>query len=192
MRCCSGRPMPQPFSRRPPRSPPSPSPTISLLTCVRLRTYPTRRVSPTCALQGVVQRTACRRRDLPLGFLRLALAALLAFAFASSEGTVPDSVLSVRDSAGVRITTSAVSDGGASTVCSLAQTPDMRLASPASGEWTLFRIEDLDRMEDGRLVLVNRGSQELLMFGRDGSFSGPSADAEKGLGSSWTPSSSTL
>ena len=46
----------------------------------------------------------------------------------------------------------------------------MRLASPASGEWTLFRIEDLDRMEDGRLVVLNRGSQELLVFGRDGEF----------------------
>ena len=65
---------------------------------------------------------------------------------------------------------SAVSDRGASTVCSLAQTPDMRLASPASGEWTLFQIEDLDRMEDGRLVVLNRGSQELLVFGRDGEF----------------------
>ena len=46
----------------------------------------------------------------------------------------------------------------------------MRLASPASGEWTLFQIEDLDRMEDGRLVVLNRGSQELLVFGRDGEF----------------------
>ena len=111
-------------------------------------------------------------RDLPLGLLRHrpVLAALLAFAFASSQGTVPDSVLSVRDSAGVRITMSAVSDGGASTVCSLAETPDTRVTSPASGEWTLFLISDLDRMEDGRLVVVNRGSQELLMFGRDGEF----------------------
>lgn len=53
-------------------------------------------------------------------------------------------------------------------VCSLADAPDMRLTSPASGEWTLSRVEDLHRMDDGRLVVLNRGSFELLMFGRDG------------------------
>ena len=34
----------------------------------------------------------------------------------------------------------------------------------------LYRIEDLDRMEDGRIVVVNRGSDELYVFGRDGEF----------------------
>lgn len=34
----------------------------------------------------------------------------------------------------------------------------------------LYEIEDLDRMEDGRLVVLNRGSQELFVFGRDGEF----------------------
>ena len=98
------------------------------------------------------------------------LAALFALASAGSEAAALQSELSVRDSAGIRITTSDAADQEASAVCSLAEAPDTRVASPRSGEWTLFRIEDLDRMEDGRLVVVNRGSQELLMFDRDGEF----------------------
>ena len=96
--------------------------------------------------------------------------ALLALILGGGEGTVPDTVVSVTDSAGVRITMSAVSDGGNGSACPLAETPDMRLASPASGEWTLFRVEDLDRMDDGRLVVLNRGSHELFVFGQDGQF----------------------
>ena len=98
------------------------------------------------------------------------LAALFATASAGSEAAALQSQFSVRDSAGIRITTSDAVDRDAGAVCSLAETPNTRVASPASGEWTLFGIADLDRMEDGRLVLVNRGSRELLMFGRDGKF----------------------
>ena len=98
------------------------------------------------------------------------LLALLALVLAGFGGNVPNSVSSVRDSAGVKITTSHVSDQSADAVCALAETSDMRVASPASGEWTFFQIEDLDRMEDGRLVVVNRGSRQLLVFGPDGHF----------------------
>lgn len=97
-------------------------------------------------------------------------AVLFALAPAGREAAALQSVLSVRDSAGIRITTSGAADRARSTVCPLAEAPDTRVTSPASGEWTLFRIEDLDRMEDGRLVVLNRGSQELLVFGRDGEF----------------------
>ena len=76
----------------------------------------------------------------------------------------------IRDSAGIRITTSDAADRDAGAVCSLAEAPDTRVASPSSGEWTLFEVEDLDRLEDGRLVVLNRGSRQLLMFGRDGEF----------------------
>ncbi len=98
------------------------------------------------------------------------LAALLSSALAAYDTAAAQSGLSVRDSAGVTITTSDVAGRGAGRVCSLAEAPETRVVSPASGEWTLFRIEDLDRMEDGRLVVVNRGSHELLVFGRDGEF----------------------
>ena len=96
------------------------------------------------------------------------LAVLLFFAIAGCEGRVADSVLSVRDSAGISITTSDVA--GAGSVCSLAETPDMRVIGPASGEWTFHGIEDIGQLEDGRLVVLNRGFEELLMFDRDGEF----------------------
>ncbi len=97
------------------------------------------------------------------------LVALLTSTLAGCDGAATQSALSVTDSAGIRITNDMASRGTAS-VCSLAQAPDTRVTSPASGEWMLYRIEDLDRMEDGRLVVVNRGSQELFVFGRDGEF----------------------
>ncbi len=115
------------------------------------------------------------------------LAALVALASAGSEAAALQSDFSVRDSAGIRITTSNAADRDDGAVCSLAEAPDTRVASPASGEWTLFRIEDLDRMEDGRLVLVNRGSEELLMFGRDGEFLRPVGRQGEGPGEFMDP-----
>ena len=115
--------------------------------------------------------TGRRASGLPATVTRIGLlAALFALTSADGEAAALQNVLSVRDSAGIRITTSDAADREASAVCSLAEAPDTRVVSPGSGEWTLFGIEDLDRMEDGRLVLVNRGSQELLMFDRDGEF----------------------
>ena len=102
----------------------------------------------------------------PIAFL----SALLATAPGVCEGAAAQNTFTVRDSAGVRITTTAATDRGAGSVCSLAESPDTRVTSPRSGEWTLYRIVDLDLMEDGRIVVLNRGSQELLMFGRDGEF----------------------
>ena len=98
------------------------------------------------------------------------LVAFLTSALAGCDGAATQSALSVRDSAGIRIAASDAAGRGAGSVCSLAETPDTRVTSPASGEWMLNRIEDLDRMQDGRLVVVNRGSQELLMFGGEGEF----------------------
>lgn len=95
--------------------------------------------------------------------------ALLTSAFAGCDGAATQKALSVRDSAGIRITNDMASRDAAR-VCLLAEAPDTRVTSPASGEWMLYGIEDLDRMEDGHLVLVNRGSQELFVFGRDGEF----------------------
>ncbi|MCY4398738.1 MAG: 6-bladed beta-propeller [Gemmatimonadetes bacterium] len=115
--------------------------------------------------------TGRRASSRPATVVRIGLlAALFALASAGSEAAALQSQFSVTDSAGIRITTSDAADRDAGAVCSLAEAADTRVASPASGEWTLYGIEDLDRMEDGRLVLVNRGSRELLMFGRDGKF----------------------
>ena len=82
----------------------------------------------------------------------------------------PASTTLATDSAGIRITTTDAAGRDAGAVCSLAEAPDTRMVSPSSGEWTLFQVEDLDRMEDGRIVVVNRSSRQLLMFSRDGEF----------------------
>lgn len=102
----------------------------------------------------------------PIGFL----AALLASALAGRDGAAAQNATTVTDSAGVRITTTDAADRSIGSICSLAETPDTRVTSPASGEWWLHQIEDLDRMDDGRLVVLNRSSHELLVFGRDGEF----------------------
>lgn len=108
----------------------------------------------------------CTRTAGPIGLL----AALLASALAGHDGAAAQSATTVTDSAGVRITTTDAADRGAGSICSLAETPDTRVTSPASGEWWLHEIEDLDRMDDGRLIVLNRGSHELLLFGADGEF----------------------
>lgn len=108
----------------------------------------------------------CTRTAGPIGLLT----ALLASALGGHDGAAAQSATTVTDSAGVRITTTDAADRGAGSICSLAETPDTRVTSPASGEWWLHQIEDLDRMDDGRLVVLNRGSHELLLFGRDGEF----------------------
>ena len=100
----------------------------------------------------------------------MALATVLALVLAIGESAAPQDLLDVTDSAGVRITRSDAAEPDAGTVCLLAEAPDVRVVSPTSGEWELFKIEDLDRMEDGRLFLLNRGSRELLVFGRNGDF----------------------
>lgn len=98
------------------------------------------------------------------------LAALLASALAGHDGAAAQSATTATDSAGVRITNTDAADRGADRVCSLAEAPDVRITSPVSGKWLLHQIEDLDRMDDGRLVVLNRSSHELLLFGRDGEF----------------------
>ena len=86
------------------------------------------------------------------------------------------------DSAGIRITTSDATDRDADAVCSLAEAPDTRVASPSSGEWTIFEVEDLDRLGDGRLVVLNRSFRQLLIFGRDGEFRGLAGGPGEGPG----------
>lgn len=92
----------------------------------------------------------------------------VALLLACSPGSDPGS--HATDSAGARITTSDAAGGDADAGCTLAEAPDTRVASPSSDEWVLFRVEDLDRLDDGRLVVVNRSSRQLLMFSRDGEF----------------------
>lgn len=99
-----------------------------------------------------------------------AATATIAFLLACSPDSQPAPATVSTDSAGIRITTTDATGRDAGAVCSLAEAPEIRVASPDTGEWTIYEVEDLDRMEDGRLVVVNRGSRQLLMFDRDGEF----------------------
>lgn len=105
-----------------------------------------------------------------LGIKVTAATAALALLLACNPDSQPDPTTLTTDSAGIRVTTTDAAGRDAGAVCSLADAPDTRVASPSSGEWTIYEVEDLDRQEDGRLVVVNRGSRELLMFSRDGEF----------------------
>ena len=123
----------------------------------------------------------------------IAIALSASLLLACNPDSQPDPTTLTTDSAGIRITTTDAAGRDAGTVCSLAEAPDTRVASPSSGEWAIFEVEDLDRLEDGRLVVLNRGSQELLMFSRDGEFlRAIGRRGEKDPGNSWIPSSSTL
>lgn len=97
-------------------------------------------------------------------------AAFVAAVSCGSEIATAQNTVSVQDSAGVTITTTEAADRGAGSVCSLAEAPATRVTSPASGEWSLYQVADLDRLDDGRLVVVNRSARQLLMFSRDGEF----------------------
>lgn len=99
-----------------------------------------------------------------------AATAAITLLLACSPDAQPAPPTLTTDSAGTLITTTDATGRDAGAICSLAEAPETRIASPSSGEWTLFQVEDLDRMEDGHLVVVNRGSRQLLMFGRDGEF----------------------
>lgn len=94
----------------------------------------------------------------------------VALLLACSPGSDPDPATLATDSAVIPITTSDAAGGDADAVCTLAEAPDTRVASPSSDEWALFQVEDLDRLDDGRLVVVNRSARQLLMFSRDGEF----------------------
>ena len=94
----------------------------------------------------------------------------VALILACSPDSHPDPATLAPDSAGIRITASDAPGRHVGAVCSLAEAPDTRVASPGSDEWAIFQVEDLDRLKDGRLVVVNRSSRQLLMFGRDGEF----------------------
>lgn len=100
----------------------------------------------------------------------IAVPAALALLLACNPDSQPTDATLTTDSAGIRVATTDAAGRDAGAVCSLADAPDTRVASPSSGEWTIYEVEDLDRREDGRLVVLNRGSRELLMFSRDGEF----------------------
>lgn len=111
------------------------------------------------------------RRSVPAGAVRAgaaaaAAAALLAAGCGPEAGT--EAGVTVRDSAGVEIVENrgdgAWPDGAAWT---LSDAPVLDLGS-VSGPDRLFRVEDATRLSDGRVVVANAGTAQLLVFAPDG------------------------
>jgi hypothetical protein len=76
-----------------------------------------------------------------------------------------------RDSAGITIVESAVDLGAGQAGWSVADQPSLSIGTLAgSPEYQFFRIAGARRLPDGRIAVVNGGSQEVRVYGADGQF----------------------
>jgi hypothetical protein len=100
----------------------------------------------------------------------LAMSALLVFG-CRSEPTRPAGETTFSDSAGIRIATGDLRDAEALRRCTVAAEPELRIGTTDGPVPTqLFRVEDVLRLPDGRIVVLNRGTQEVRFFDATGSF----------------------
>ena len=107
------------------------------------------------------------------------LAAILALAlFATacgngSGGAGPGLHAAIEDSAGITIVENTQPAPGSRLPWEIGAQPSLAIGSVASGGADeLFQVRDAARLEDGRIVIVNLGSNELKVFGPDGSHAG--------------------
>ncbi len=104
----------------------------------------------------------------PLSISIVAAALFVTAACSDHDSMVTDAV-SVTDSSGVRIITNDLTrlEG----VCSMAPTPRLRLGNrPEDPAHDLFRVFGATMLSDGRVALVDQGSQGLKFFSPDGAF----------------------
>ncbi len=99
-------------------------------------------------------------------FLLGALALLIACSATGGETSTP---VTVRDSAGVAIVTNDLARLPA--ICPVDTTPSV-LIGVAEGpeEYMLHRVFGATQLSDGRIVLVNQGTEEIRYYGPDGKF----------------------
>lgn len=84
---------------------------------------------------------------------------------------VRDVATVVRDSAGVQIILSDLSDVTSWPACALSTEPRLRIGrQDADPMLQFFGVEDARRLADGRIVVVNRWTQELRVFDTTGAF----------------------
>jgi 6-bladed beta-propeller protein len=113
------------------------------------------------------------------------LAGLLALHTVSCDEPAPPSTVTVVDSAGVRIVTSELpaweADLGGG--WSVEEAPAIEIPGDfGDPDHYLFGAYYLNRMEDGRLVIGNRGSRQLLVFDSVGTFVRPIGQPGQGPG----------
>jgi hypothetical protein len=87
----------------------------------------------------------------------------------------------VSDSAGIAIVHNDLARLTAT--CPVDGEPDLVIGDPARGEeHELYRVFGATRLDDGRIALVNQGSQELRYYDGDGAFLGAAGRAGEGPG----------
>ena len=80
---------------------------------------------------------------------------------------------SVRDSADIRIVENPSPDSDSRLGWVVATEPDVTIgARDGSAAFQLYRVRDATRLADGRIVIANAGSNELLVFSADGDYIG--------------------
>jgi hypothetical protein len=88
---------------------------------------------------------------------------------ACSQRESASSWVTVRDSAGIVIVENDVTRAAA--ICAVSPDPTVVIGSAAAGtEYELYRVFGAARLSDGRIVLVNQGSQQLRFYDHAGRF----------------------
>ncbi len=86
-------------------------------------------------------------------------------------GEAAGSGVTVRDSAGIEIVESSTGAWGEGSGWTLADAPELDIGVlEGAEEYQLFRVRDARRMDDGRLVVANGGTNEIRWYDAEGRF----------------------
>ena len=112
------------------------------------------------------------------GFASLALCA---FCLGGCSADAGSSAITIRDSAGITIVDNDVER--LRTACALDTAPAVRIGTSEGDEaYQLHRVFGARRLRDGRIVVVNQGSQQLRFYDANGTFLSASGREGKGPG----------
>ena len=133
------------------------------------------------------------RRLRPWGPIPGCCAGLLAIAASACEGADQDPpevespiASEIRDSAGIRIVENRAPAPGSQLGWVVGDAPVVSIGSrDATDAFQFYRVGDATRLADGRIVVANGGSNELLVFGADGNHLGTWAGEGDGPGEFW-------
>jgi hypothetical protein len=99
----------------------------------------------------------------------------------AATGESSESAAVIHDSAGVAIVDNDLAQ--LSAVCTLDSTPTITIGTDSgAAEYELYRVFGARRLSDGRIVLVNQGSQEIRFYDRQGTFLSRAGRAGQGPG----------
>lgn len=112
----------------------------------------------------------------PLAFLACA-----AVAACTATGSTSDSAVTVMDSAGIRIVFNDLE--ALRVTCAVGSTPVVSIGTAEGDEpYQLFRVFGATRLSDGRVALVNQGSQSVRVYDAHGRFLAAWGRAAEGPG----------